>query len=204
MVFVVAGKYVDYQGFRFSHDYKDKLKERLTGVANVGKWGPFMNYHSVPELEITGGRNNEERIKKLHLDEIDFKGKTVLDIGCSEGFFCRYAMDRGAKRVVGLDLPGVVKPTRELAYYLGYNNIDFYGYDLKKEIPDLGKFDIVLFLSMVHHIGLPDWILDSTKKLLVFEGNGKSEDAGAISKLNGKLIDKTVDLFERPVVWKKK
>ena len=200
---VINGKYVDVQGFRLTPDYKDKLKKRLVGIANIGKWGPFMNYHSIPELEISGGRDNEKRIKELHLDEIDFKGKTVLDIGCSEGFFCRYAMDRGAKRVLGLDLPGVVKPTEELTYFLGYNNIDYQGLDLKTESIQ-ERFDIVLFLSMVHHVGLPDWVIESARELFVFEGNGKMEDAEAITKLNGELKDKTTDLFERPVIWIKK
>jgi 2-polyprenyl-3-methyl-5-hydroxy-6-metoxy-1,4-benzoquinol methylase len=206
---VIDGKYVDFQGFRFKADYREKLKHRLVGVANIGKWGPFMNYHTVPELDISGGRDNEERILKLGLDNLDFAGKTVLDVGCSEGFFCRLAADRGAKRVVGIDLPGVVMPTQELTFYLGYNNVDFYGYDLKTDTPDVGTFDIVLFLSMVHHIGLPQWLLASVGETLVFEGNGKREDEPALSKLNEVfpsclVIGTTTDLLERPVVWMNK
>lgn len=201
---VISGKYVDFQGFRFAPDYKEKLKSRLVGVANVGKWGPFMNYHSIPELGIIGGRDNELRIKKLHLDEIDFKGKTVLDIGCSEGFFTRYAIDQGAKKATGVDLPGVVRPVQELTYFLGYNNIDFYGADLKSTTFEDFEFDITLFLSMVHHVGLPDWMITITKELFVFEGNGKKEDEAAIEKLHGKRMGGTSDLLERPVVWLKK
>ena len=33
----------------------------------------------------------------------DLTGKSVLDIGCSEGFFCRQVAKRGARRVVGID-----------------------------------------------------------------------------------------------------
>ena len=112
---VVGGKYVDFQGFHLTEEYKKKLKDKLIGVANVGKWGPWMNYHTIKELDIGGGRDNEERIVKLGLDKIDFKGKTVLDVGCSEGFFCHYAYKMGAKRVLGIDLPGVVENLWELA-----------------------------------------------------------------------------------------
>jgi len=205
---VVAGKYVDFQGFHLKEDYPERLKQRLVGVANVGKWGPWMNYHNIPELGIIGGRKNEERVRNMHLNEIDFKGKTVLDVGCSEGYFCRYAMDRGAKMVLGIDLKGVITPVRELTYYLGYNNIDYKGCDLLETIPAIEKFDIVFFFSMVQHIGLPDWVIENTKEMLVFEGNGKDRDAEGWQKLNqnfGEVVEmgKTHDLLERIVLWAK-
>lgn len=34
----------------------------------------------------------------------DFKGRSVLDLGCGYGWHCRYASERGAERVVGVDL----------------------------------------------------------------------------------------------------
>lgn len=34
----------------------------------------------------------------------DFHGKRVLDLGCGFGWHCRYAVEQGAKRVVGVDL----------------------------------------------------------------------------------------------------
>lgn len=205
---VVGHKYVDFQGFHLKDNYENKLKDRLKGTANIGKWGPWMNYHDIPELGIGGGRDNLKRVKDMHLDEIDFKGKTVLDIGCAEGFFCRYVMDKGAKRVLGIDLPGVIEPTKELSYYLGYNNIDYLGCDLKKESPIVEDFDIVFFFSMVQHIGFPSWLRGITNELLVFEGNGKTEDLPALTKIETEFgyvnhIGKTDDLLIRPVVWAK-
>ncbi len=34
----------------------------------------------------------------------DFQGKRVLDLGCGFGWHCRYAVEQGAKSVVGVDL----------------------------------------------------------------------------------------------------
>lgn len=34
----------------------------------------------------------------------DFSGKTVLDLGCGYGWHCRYAVDQGAEKVIGIDL----------------------------------------------------------------------------------------------------
>lgn len=202
---VVNGKYVDFQAFHLTNDYEEKLKTRLVGVANVGKWGPFMNYHSIPKLGIKGGRKNRRRVRQMGLKEADFKDKTVLDIGCSEGFFCRYASDMGAKRVTGVDLPGVVEPTRELCSYLGYYNMDFIGVDLKTDKIE-GQFDIVFFFSMGIHIGFPDWVSDTVLNTLIFEGNGKGEDVEIGRKIADKFpviieYGETTDLFNRPVIW---
>ena len=204
---VVNGKYVDFQGFHLMDNYKDKLKERIVGIANVGKWGPWMNYHNIPELEITGGRNNELRVEQMKLKQIDFRGKTVLDIGCSEGWFCNYAEKRGAKTIVGTDLPGVVENLWELSSYLGCYNVDYQGHDLKTDAIT-APYDIVFFFSMCQHIGFPDWISTLTNEVLVFEGNSKGEDTPTIEKMKQtfKIEEKgkTTDLFERPVIWAKR
>lgn len=34
----------------------------------------------------------------------DFSGKDVLDLGCGFGWHCRYAIENGAKSVIGIDL----------------------------------------------------------------------------------------------------
>ena len=67
-----------------------------------------------------GPRDSERRIKELGLDQIDFKNKTVWDVGCAGGFFTRYAIDRGAKRVIGFDNEATVNAARNMANYLGY------------------------------------------------------------------------------------
>lgn len=33
----------------------------------------------------------------------DLAGKRVLDLGCGDGWFCRYAADAGARSVIGVD-----------------------------------------------------------------------------------------------------
>jgi len=204
---VIADKYIDFQGFRMGDDFINLLKKRVTGIANIGKWGPWQNYQTVEQLGLTGGRDMQHRITNLGLDQIDFTGKTVLDIGCSEGEFCRYVSDHGARKVVGVDLPGVALAAGELSYYLGYFNIDYVGANLKKEsIESLGKFDYVLFLSMCHHVGYLPYLSKLTNEILIFEGNAKNDDIEVQTKLNqdfSRVEPKgtTSDLFNRPVIW---
>ena len=204
---LINNLYVDFQGFHLPEDYRLLLKNRIYGIANIGKWGPWENYQSV--LELKGGRITDHRIERLALDDINFKRKTVLDIGCSEGLFCHYAEKHGARRIVGIDLPGVVKPLWELASYLGYYNIDFHGYDLLKQTPEkLGKFDIVLFLSMGLHVGLPDWVMGMTDYLLVYEGNARDTDDLHVDKIAAEMdivySNYSEDLYKRRIVWGKK
>ena len=50
-----------------------------------------------------------------------FAGKTVLDIGCNNGYFVREALKRGAKRAVGVDVSDCITGARELAKQEGVN-----------------------------------------------------------------------------------
>ena len=34
----------------------------------------------------------------------DMRGRSVLDLGCGYGWHCRYALEQGAARVLGLDI----------------------------------------------------------------------------------------------------
>jgi 2-polyprenyl-3-methyl-5-hydroxy-6-metoxy-1,4-benzoquinol methylase len=77
-------------------------------------------------------------------------GKTVLDIGCADGFFCQLCAQRGAARVVGIDsAPGRLLGARFAALE---QCLDI---EYRMEIfpsPKLGgQFDLVLCLSVLHH-----------------------------------------------------
>ena len=61
-----------------------------------------------------GGSDSPGKLKALKLP--DLEGKSVLDIGCNEGFFCVEAKKQGATRVVGIDkVPAVIEAARQRA-----------------------------------------------------------------------------------------
>lgn len=167
---LVAGKWVDFQGFKFVDNYVDMLKSRLMSSA---VWSGN-HYQSVPQLGFDGFRQTDVRLKELGIDKLDFVGKQVLDVGCSGGQFCYYAADHGAHCVIGVDLPEVIAGTRELANYLGYFGIDWIGTDVTKSNFSYDA-DITLYLSMYMHVGLLDWVVEATRSVMVFETNGISE-----------------------------
>ena len=55
---------------------------------------------------VTAGVVDVARHESLYLfDRLAFEGKSVLDIGCWDGYFSFMAEQRGARRVVSLDDP---------------------------------------------------------------------------------------------------
>jgi 2-polyprenyl-3-methyl-5-hydroxy-6-metoxy-1,4-benzoquinol methylase len=127
-------------------------------------------YQDVPELGLNGGsRKSLDRIKSLALDRIDFKNKSVLDIGCAGGFFCRYAFSQGARYVRGVDLAPPVKAAQAISDHLGMSAIDYEVADLKEGYDE--EFDIVFFLSVIFYVGIPESV--KTAQIVIFEDNTK-------------------------------
>lgn len=174
----IKGKFVDFQGFKLADDYRDRLIKRYNDKA---KWAENI-YQSVPELGIGGYRDNERRLELMELDKMDFKGKSVLDIGCSGGYYCRYALFKGASRVMGVDLPEVVEPAFEVSNYLGYHGIDYTGMVLEKDLDyNFGfSIDIIFFLSVYRYFEYPPYLKQA--KTVIYEHNGDVPEETAIAQ----------------------
>ena len=206
----VDGKFVDFSEFYFEDidNYEQSLVERAY-VRKKGSNPASTAYQSVPELGIKGTRDMKHRSTILQLDREDFTGKTVLDLGCNLGAFCRLAYDSGAKRVVGVDRG--VELTREISNWLGYWNVDYLDLSLPVEadqiaaLNDMEAFDIVFLMAVYNYMeGDVDWIADLCHHLLLFEGHG-GEDVGKYEDFlysNFNLVEhlgQTTDNYERQV-----
>lgn len=80
----------------------------------------------------------------------DFSGKDVLDLGCGFGWHCRYAIEHGAKSVVGVDISeNMLEKARKINDLKGIEYV-------KKALEDVdypeGQFDIVLSSLTLHYI----------------------------------------------------
>lgn len=169
---IIGGKFVDPQPFAFED--KPYLEYVKKTYCEEGKYGKIY-YQDEPRIELTGGpRKSGDRVKYLALDRIDFEGKVVWDLGCAGGYFCRYAAEHGAKRVVGMDMAKPLEAAFHTGNYLKCFNIDYVECDLKRDIPidHIPKADIAFFLSMNLHIGIPQQLLE-TADTVIFEDNGQ-------------------------------
>jgi hypothetical protein len=185
----INNQLVDFQTIGLDEEIYLK---KITEILQTNVFG-FL-YQDVPEIDLNTHRNIRVRTKSLGLDDVSFTGKTVLDIGCSNGMFCNYFHQRGAKRVIGLDIEELAFAAKHLSNYLKNYNIDYYGVDLKKETYEnlrkmigIDKFDIILFLSMNAHVGIPDFIMDFCGGDVYFEKSG--------GEINEKEVDSFLKLF---------
>jgi len=127
---------------------------------------PYTWWHSID----LGGGVTTSGIKSAELMAVEFantfskadpRGKSVLDIGASDGGFSVEAARRGASRVVALD-----QYDSQLEYWRGRETIDLVcratgiaieavAIDLdtpRLSLAHLGQFDIVLFLGVFYHL----------------------------------------------------
>lgn len=105
----------------------------------------------------------------------ELHGQSVLDVGSYLGYFCLVACERGASRVVGLEVDPIrVQQARTLA--------DIRGLDPDYCVKDIEywdtteQFDVVLCLNVLHHLFDPIHVLHKlvqmTRRTLVLEVAG--------------------------------
>lgn len=150
----VGGKLVDFGWFRFidrRQNYANSLIEQID-------------------------REAESVLERMDLKKISFAGKSVLDLSCGLGIFCREAHNRGAKRIIGIDNKRA-EEALELSNWLGYWNLDFFSLNLQKMrneirlLAGISIFDIVFAPLVLGHLErYSDWIAKLCKHILYFKG----------------------------------
>lgn len=100
-----------------------------------------------------------ERKWKLFGDDIDFKDKTVLDIGCTEGHSCIEAWRRGASYALGVEAEkGWTATGEKVKERLKIDSaVEFIEKRWEHVILDNVKFDIVFALGFLHHISIAEY-----------------------------------------------
>ncbi len=129
------------------------------------------------------------RFIESHLDAIDFRGKSVLDIGCWDGYWSFYAERRGARHVLATDDVSQNWTAGEgvrLAKKLFDSQIVI---DQRRSVYQLDSiqetFDVILFLGVYYHLYDPLYAFSQIRHccgpetVVVFEGDvGSSLVAG--------------------------
>lgn len=99
----------------------------------------------------------------------DFLGKDVLDLGCGFGWHCRYAIEKGAKSVIGIDLSEkMLEKAREIN---ALEDIQYERQALENvDYPD-EKFDIIISSLTFHYIESFDTLAQNIYKWLKPKGH---------------------------------
>lgn len=130
------------------------------------------HYQNVPlphGLE-TGGKDRSKTAAVIFAG--DLKDRTVLDIGCMNGYFSFEAEKLGARSVTGFDIdPESIKTCRMLADCLG-SGVDFQVADIEHDA-SIKAHDVVLCLNVLHHLRNPlsvlEKIIAATRESLILE-----------------------------------
>lgn len=100
------------------------------------------------------------------------EGKTILDVGCALGYFSFEAEEKGAKKVVGVELKDERFRDAMLLKEMKGSRVDF----LKRDIvsnPLEENFDYILLLNVIHHLHEPFRVIRQlasvTKERLIIE-----------------------------------
>jgi tRNA (mo5U34)-methyltransferase len=114
-----------------------------------------------------------EKLQSLHLP--DLTGKTVLDVSAFDGYFSFAAERFGASRVLTVD---VQRPAGKDSFEYVRRSLASRVENLEMDVLDIspqtvGRFDVVLFLDVLHHMRHPLLSLEGmasvTRELLVVD-----------------------------------
>ncbi len=92
---------------------------------------------------------------------------SVLEIGCGEGGNLKPFLDRGCKRIVGVDLSKgkIENANNYFSNHPGKKNIEFILADIYDK-DDLGKFDIIITRDVLEHVHGQERFLEYVKRFL--------------------------------------
>lgn len=130
----------------------------LTDLLERFKW--YQRIRLADGVYTPGPMDSEEKLRLIQLPE-DLRGKSVLDIGCNEGFFAFEAERRGAAYVLAVDSDARARKKFHIVKRLLKSNVEFMFLnvtDLRERT--IGRFDVTLFLSVFHHLKHPFLALD--------------------------------------------
>lgn len=136
----------------------------------------------VPGFYIEGRRDPKARLDQFN---IDFKDKTVADLGCNAGSISFEAIDRGARHVRGFELINCRADTAQnIANFAGIDHraqFVHFNFDEYDDIPGR-PYDIVCAFAIDHQTQKPDLfykrLYDATGETLLFETSKQPEFRG--------------------------
>lgn len=117
-------------------------------------------YQSFPDA--AGDSRTFDKLRALRLPNLE--GRSFLDVGCNEGFFCGFARFAGGTRVIGVDksrlfLERARRRFRDCEFVLGEWD----------SLPE-GPFDVILLASALHYATDQPGLVRKLVQLLAPEG----------------------------------
>ena len=174
---------------------RDELERRISEIQWYHEFDFGNGLVARPQTKDLATHRKLWKFIQNELDEIDLSGKTVLDIGCWDGYWSFYAEQRGAARILATDNSGQ-NWAGEAGFLLARECLkSAVDYDLRRSVYSLAdldtRFDIILCLGVYYHLIDPFYAFSQIRhccnenSLIVFEGDvffGLPEGAALYSR----------------------
>ncbi len=132
------------------------LRQRIDAVSWYHEFDFGHGLHARPATPVDSGHRRIWQFIESNLARIDFRGKSVLDIGCWDGYWSFFAEKRGARRVLATDDRsqnwadgcGIHLAKELLGSTIEIDqNVSVYDLAALRE-----RFDVILFLGVWYHL----------------------------------------------------
>ena len=140
---------------------RDRLK------SEIAKYRWYQSIELAPGI-VTPGETGEATQNKLDMMQLpdNLEGMSVLEIGCNEGFFIFEAERRGAAKAVAIDKGKAARDKFNFVKKTIGSAVEFHDLDLFDIDPqEWGRFDLVFFLAVLHHVEYPFLAIDRVSAL---------------------------------------
>ena len=142
--------------------------DEIKRISAIPQW---RHQIQLPHQIVTPGMiDTKKELSGLQIAE-DLSGLRVLDIGCSDGFYSFICERRNAKEVIAIDdcssLFGGGQSGFAAAREILNSSVKFFEksvYDISE--PEMGRFDIVLFLNVIYHLRHPLLALEKIRSVM--------------------------------------
>ena len=135
----------------------EQIKKRIGDLSEQEEWNHLYVFPGGirtrdEDIESPGYNTHKWQRLKPVIEFLNPEGKTMLDVGCSDGYFSIMSANLGMKYVLGTDLdPLRVERSNFAKEVYNIKNVDFKLLDVYGLHPT-PRFDIVLGLGLIHRV----------------------------------------------------
>lgn len=171
-----------------------ELEKILQSVGPENIWRPVRDESDVL---LADGIADMRDGRPQDISKVDFKGKTVMDLGCNFGFYSFLAKRLGARKVAGVDKHyQVIKGCELLKAMNGVKGVDFYSGDFTAlDISD--TFDIVMLINFIGKIMVTEGIQKSLRAAERFSRDSMIISARPYYRISKHLGGDTENILKR-------